>query len=112
MSAIDKVRDHFARSAPAPFEVPEWGITVYPKRENLAERLRRYAICRERGFDRANEIAYAIIKLAMDKDGKPLFTAEDRQALATEADPNVLEEIVLRLAGTDAAAVEAAEKNS
>jgi len=111
-SPIERARAHFASAAPRPFDVPEWGITVHPKRENLTQRLARHATCAERGFDRANEIAYAIIKLATDEHGKPLFSPEDRQALATEADPDVLERIALQLAGVDAAAVEAAEKNS
>jgi len=107
-SAIEAAKAHFLESAPQPFDVPEWGIRIFPKRENMADLIRRFVICGDKGFDRANQLAYTLISLACKEDGSKHFSPADRTALVNDVDPDVLESVVLRCTGISA---EAAEKN-
>jgi len=108
MSAIDRAKKHFASTAPDPFEVPELGLTVYPKHETLADRFKRRELVQRKDYDKASAYAYTVILLAMDEHGKPLFKPGDRLALITECDPDLVEDIAVKcMGGTE----EDAEKN-
>ncbi len=37
VSVIERAKQHFTGSDPETFEVPEWGVKVYPKHETLAD---------------------------------------------------------------------------
>ena len=107
-SALENARKHFTDSAVAPFDVPEWGIKVFPKHETLAGRMRRRALCKAKDYDEASSFAYTVICLAMREDGTPHFKPLDRDALINEVDPDVLERVALACLGHS---IEAAGKN-
>jgi len=107
-SAIEQARKHFAGHAPKPFDVPEWGIKVYPKQENKQDRIKRNAFNKEKDFDSASSLAHAIILLALKADGSAHFKLGDRLALITETDPDVLDRVALACLGVS---IEGAEKN-
>jgi len=108
MSAIEQAKKHFSEHVPEPFDVPEWGITVYPKQENKQDRIKRHAINQKKDFDTASSLAYAVILLARKKDGSAHFQLGDRQDLITKTDPDVLDRVALACLG---ASVEESEKN-
>lgn len=108
MSAIEQAKKHFSEHAPQPFDVPEWGIKVYPKHENKQDRVKRNAFNSKKDFDMASSLAHAIILLARKEDGSAHFQLGDRTALITETDPDVLDRVAMACLGVS---IEGAEKN-
>ena len=108
VSALDKATQHFADYAPEPFDVPEWGIKVFPKNENMQGRVKRRSLIKKKDYDESSSFAYAVILLSMKEDGTPHFVSGDRLALASKTDPDVLERVALACLGRS---VEAAKKN-
>ncbi len=86
--ATDRIRAHFQALGVREIIVPEWGSTIYSTPVTLAERHRIYANAKsENDYE---VLAKILITKAQDKDGKPLFTAEDRAVLLQKADSAVL----------------------
>ncbi len=107
-SAIARAKQHFVDHAPKPFDVPEWGIKIFPVNESMADRAKRHAFNKKKDFDQASSFAYAVILLARKEDGTPHFVSGDRRALVSDVDPDVLERVSLGCLGKT---VEDAEKN-
>ena len=105
-----------ASPAPVPFEVPEWGGTVYIRKLPLTL---RFEIIEAAGDDESALLsAEWLIRLVMgavvDEDGEPIFGKDDAEFLANEADAEVVGNVaneVLRVAGLTATALEDAAGN-
>ena len=90
MSAIDKIKDHYnALDNATPKVVEEWGLTIYKQPINLEKKGRLF---KKMEIDAIEGLAYVLIELALDEQGKNLFTLEHKMALMKKADPDVLSE--------------------
>ena len=90
MSAIDKIRDHYnslSNGDSKYFE--EWDLTFYKEPINLEKKGRLF---KKMELDPIEGLAYALIELALDEQGKNLFTLEHKMTLMKKADPDVLSE--------------------
>lgn len=91
--AIDRAKAHFSKFQRRRIEVPEWAddagaplvIHVQPLTLADKQKLRQHA---ERG--QLESLAYCLILKAEDADGKKVFTLDDKHALMTRVDPDVL----------------------
>jgi hypothetical protein len=105
-----------ASPAPVPFEVPEWGGTVYIRKLPLGL---RFEIIEAAGDDESALLnADTIIRLVMGavcgEDGKLLFGEADAEFLANEADAEVIATVaaeVVKVAGWTETALEDAAGN-
>ena len=90
MSAIDKIRDHYnslSKGESKYFE--EWDLSFYKEPINLEKKGRLF---KKMELDAIEGLAYALIELALDEQGKNLFTLEHKMTLMKKADPDVLSE--------------------
>jgi small-conductance mechanosensitive channel len=84
----DRIKAHFQALGTREIPVPEWETTLYTTPVTLAERHRIYAGVRsENDYE---VLAKILIAKARDKDGRPMFTLEDRAVLLQKADSAVL----------------------
>ena len=90
MSAIDKIKDHYNSLSKGESKfVEEWDLTIYKEPINLEKKGRLF---KKMEVDPIEGLAYALIELALDEQGKNLFTLEHKMALMKKADPDVLSE--------------------
>lgn len=75
-----------------PFEVPEWGGTIYIKAMNAGEFTQWQVAARDLNAESGSVAVSLLIATVTDDSGKPLFTADDMAALL--AMPNT---VVLRV---------------
>ncbi len=90
MSAIDKIKEHYnslSNGESKYFE--EWDLTFYKEPINLEKKGKLF---KKMELDPIEGLAYALIELALDEQGKNLFTLEHKMALMKKADPDVLSE--------------------
>ena len=97
MSVIDRAKSHFESLGTQSMEVPEWKdddgnpTVIYWNPITLAEKKRLF-----QKSDNLNDVgilADIIVMKAIDKDGKKLFTLEDKIALMHKTDSDVLSRI-------------------
>ena len=90
MSAIDKIRDHFNSLSKGEIKYfEEWDTTFYKEPINLDQKGKLF---KRMDSDPIEGLAYALIELALDEQGKNLFTLEHKMTLMKKADPDVLSE--------------------
>ena len=90
MSAIDKIKDHYNSLSKGESKfVEEWDLTFYKEPINLEKKGRLF---KKMELDAIEGLAYALIELALDEQGKNLFTLEHKMTLMKKADPDVLSE--------------------
>lgn len=95
MSILDNAKQHFQEKETKHIEVPEWGdengpLIIYAEPLTLQDKQRIYKKAKE---GELVSLAYVLIWFAKDKDGEKIFTIEDKRALTTAVDPNVLADI-------------------
>lgn len=101
MAAIDFARAHFSAKARIRIEVPEWAVegggplVIHASPLTLAEK-QKIDVYRER-WGNMEGLAYTLILKAEDAEGKKLFTLDDKRALMTQVDPDVLARVVLAI---------------
>ena len=88
---LDKAKEHFKAIDRKIIYVPEWDQTVYSKPLTLAD---KRILTRNTKPDDVTMFADVLILKAEDKEGKKLYTLEDKQTLMRSVDP----EIVARIA--------------
>lgn len=91
--AIDKVVGHFERISKdkRKLKVEAWGLDVYALPINVLT-WQRVAL-QETTKGTLHGFVEAMIACAVDKEGNPLFTADDRMQLLTQADQVVVTEV-------------------
>lgn len=109
---IDRARAHYQAHGTQSIEVPEWGedgqpLIVYWTPVTMSERQR--VVSRAADGKSADAMAHAVILKAMDAQGKPMFSIEDKHALMNLVDSSVVERLANALMGT--VSVEDMEKN-
>lgn len=107
MAAIDRAKAHFTDLGVQQQEVPEWGeegkpLVVYWRPMTLAQKQKIQQIGERDGW--VARLADALIMLATDDQGKPLFTIEHKHALRHNVDPDVLARVVTRMMASPGAA--------
>jgi hypothetical protein len=109
MSAIDRATAHFSLYKTRTIEVAEWGaddgspLLIYVPPITLAQKQRIS------NYTDIMGVMEALILLAKDEAGKPLFTIADKHALMHRTDPDVLARVVREM--TRPRTVEEQEKN-
>ena len=84
---LDKAKEHFKAIDRKIIDVPEWGITVYAKPLTLAD---KRILTRNTKPDDVTLFADVLILKAEDKEGKKLYSLEDKQTLMRSVDPEVV----------------------
>lgn len=107
----ERIRTHFTGLSSRKIEVPEWGengapLVIYARRKNL-ERAGAIAAAYDKGA--AEGMVEALIQLAGDEHGKPIFDRKDRLDLLRFAASDVSVRIANFL--TDEPTIAEAEKN-
>ena len=88
---LDKAKEHFKAIDRKIIYVSEWDITIYSKPLTLAD---KRILTRNTKPDDVTMFADVLILKAENKEGKKLYTLEDKQTLMRSVDP----EIVARIA--------------
>ena len=102
MKIIDKAKAHFDSLEIKEIEVPEWSsegevIKIYAKPLTLAEKRKLYRNLGAKSEDISSMMVEALIMKAEDKDGKKLFTPDDRDRLMNKVDPDVVSAIATEI---------------
>ena len=84
---LDKAKEHFKAIDRKIIDVPEWEITVYAKPLTLAD---KRILTRNTKPDDVTLFADVLILKAEDKEGKKLYSLEDKQTLMRSVDPEVV----------------------
>lgn len=105
MSVIDRAKAHFDAQGVRCIEVPEWGEEGEPCRIfvtpwTLADQAK---LLRASQGKEAEALALVLIFKAMDGEGKPLFTLEDKRALMHEVDAAVVARVANAIMGVEEA---------
>lgn len=108
MKLIESAIQHFSNKSIRSIEVPEWGVTLYAKNLTLDDKAKMYARAGGNGTD---YLVYAVIFGLQDKDGEPPFTLEDKVALRTKVDPEIVSRLSNFVLQTEAKTEEEREKN-
>jgi len=100
MSVLDRMKAHFSDIGVRHIEVPEWGedgqpLVIYFSPLTLEEKQKLQTIGERDGY--VARLADALVMKAMDKDGKKLFTIEDKRTLRKQVDPDVIARVVLEM---------------
>ncbi len=99
MSEIaDRIRQHFEALGTREIPVPEWGISIYATPVTVAERAKIYAGEKKSDQDFLVQI---LLTKARDRDGRPLFTLEDKAVLMQKADSAVLIRVASAIMNAD-----------
>ncbi len=109
MSAIESARAHFAAIGVRHVDVPEWGergadgvvtkpLRIYFNPMTLAEKQKLQNVGEREGY--IARLADALIMKALDAQGKPLYTIDDKHALRNGVSPDVLADVVREIMST------------
>lgn len=97
MNILDNAKRHFSqrRELRGPIEVPEWGdegnpLLVYYQIPNMAL---KNEMAQALAGDNLEGIVTVLILMAMDADGKHLFSKAQKPELMRNVDPAVIERI-------------------
>ena len=100
MGVLENAKKHFDALGVNKIEVPEWGdengpLIIYSEPCTLADKGKIKTRADRDG--EINALVYILILKAQDAQGEKLFTIEDKQALKTKVDPDVLSRVVSQL---------------
>tara|TARA_R110000803_G_scaffold209151_1_gene278429 strand:+ start:66 stop:389 length:324 start_codon:yes stop_codon:yes gene_type:complete len=98
MSAIDNIKDHFNSLSTGESKFfEEWGLTVFKEPLSLEKKGK---LLKKMELDTITGLAYVLIELALDEQGKNLFTLEHKVALMKKADPDLVADLATWLMQT------------
>ena len=84
---LEQAKEHFKAIERKIIDVPEWKITIYAKPLTLAD---KRILTRNTKPDDVTLFADVLILKAEDKEGKKLYSLEDKQTLMRSVDPEVV----------------------
>ena len=87
---LEQAKEHFKAIDRKIIDVPEWKITVYAKPLTLAD---KRILTRNTKPDDVTLFADVLILKAEDKEGKKLYSLEDKQTLMRSVDSLVVERV-------------------
>jgi hypothetical protein len=94
----DRIRQHFEALGTREIPVPEWGVSIYSTPVTVAERAKIYAGEKKTDQDFLVQI---LLTKARDREGRPLFTLEDKAVLMQKADSAVLIRVAAAIMNAD-----------
>ena len=120
MNPIERVTTHFTAKEIRIIEVPEWAdednkpLEIYVKPMTMNEKMKLYN--KARSSNPLESLIDTIIMKALDKQGNPLFTIKDKQALLVKADTTIIIKVANKILGNRSdgmplLTLETAEKN-
>ena len=89
-SILEQAEEQFSSIKRKKIDVPEWETTIYAKPLTLAEKRKLYRNLGAKSEDISSMMVEALILKAEDKDGKKVFTPDDRDRLMNKVDPDVV----------------------
>jgi hypothetical protein len=92
MSVLSKATGHFKEKLSGEMksiDVPEWDTTIYYKSVSTFVQQQKVIELHAKG-KMVDALVETLIGRCLDKDGKKVFTAADRDVLMREVDPNVI----------------------
>ena len=100
MRAIDRAKEHFNSLQVKRIEVPEWGdkkgpFVIYSKPFTLRDQGKLQLATKN--SNESEMLAELLIMKALDEKGDALFTIEDKVALKTQVDANILARIAAEI---------------
>jgi hypothetical protein len=95
----DRIRQHFEALGTREIPVPEWGISIYATPVTAAERTKIYAGAK--GENDYEVLFKVLLVKARDREGRPLFTLEDKAVLLQKADSSVLIRVAAAIMNAD-----------
>ena len=91
MSAIDKIKEHFNSLSTGDSKYFEdWDLTVYKEPLNMKKKGK---LLKKMEADTISGLAYVLIELALDEQGKNLFTLEHKPTLMERSDPDLVADL-------------------
>jgi len=96
-SILDQAEEQFSSIKRKKIEVPEWKTTIYSKPLTLNEKRKLYRNLGAKNDDISLMMVEAIILKSEDKEGKKLFTIDDRDRLLNKVDSDVVSDIASRI---------------
>ena len=91
MSAIDNIKDHFnSLSTGESKHFEDWDLTIYKEPLTLEKKGK---LLKKMEADTITGLAYVLIELALDEQGKNLFSLEHKQHLMKRADPDLVADL-------------------
>jgi len=96
-SILDQAEEQFSSIKRKKIDVPEWETTIYAKPLTLAEKRKLYRNLGAKSEDVSSMMVEALIMKAEDKDGKKVFTPDDRDRLMNKVDPDVVSAIATEI---------------
>ena len=97
ISILDHAEEQFSSIQRKQIDVPEWNTTIYAKPLTLAEKRKLYRNLGAKSEDVSSMMVEALIMKAEDKDGKKLFTPDDRDRLMNKVDPDVVSAVATEI---------------
>ena len=97
ISILDHAEEQFSSIQRKQIDVPEWNTTIYSKPLTLAEKRKLYRNLGAKSEDVSSMMVEALIMKAEDKDGKKLFTPDDRDRLMNKVDPDVVSAVATEI---------------
>ena len=97
ISILDQAEEQFSSIQRKQIDVPEWNTTIYAKPLTLAEKRKRYRNLGAKSEDISSMMVEALIMKAEAKDGKKLFTPDDRDRLMNKVDPDVVSAVATEI---------------
>jgi len=89
--AIDKIKDHFnSLSTGESKYFEDWDLTIYKEPLTLEKKGK---LLKKMEADTITGLAYVLIELALDEQGKNLFTLEHKMHLMKKADPDLVADL-------------------
>ena len=96
-SILQHAEEQFSSIKRKTIEVREWDTTIYAKPLTLAEKRKLYRNLGAKSEDISSMMVDALIMKAEDKDGKKVFTPDDRDRLMNKVDPDVVSAIATEI---------------
>ncbi len=108
-SLIGRATDHYKQKPLKRIEVPEWGddegpAVLFAEPFTLRDQAKIATITKNQ--PEAEILAELLIMKLIDEDGNKVFTVEDKPALRTQVDAQVVARIANQIMGTDEGALE------
>jgi hypothetical protein len=108
-SAIQRATDHFKSKPLKRIEIEEWGddegpLVAYSTPFTLKDQGRLQYLTEKQS--QADVLAELLIMKLMDENGDKIFTIEDKSALRTDVDANVVARVANSIMATDEASLE------
>jgi len=97
ISILEHAEEQFSSIKRKQIDIPEWNTTIYAKPLTLAEKRKLYRNLGAKSEDVSSMMVEALIMKAEDKDGKKLFTPDDRDRLMNKVDPDVVSAVATEI---------------